>query len=228
MDIYIPYCSENPKTRLSPVLDHRERQTLARRMLEDVIETVRQAGHSPTVLARGAVEIDTPVFVSPKPLSGAVNEVLETHRKPLSEEPDSAIGVVMADLPLVTSDTLDSLCGSSADVTVAPGRRGGTNAVVTRSPAFSVDYHGASFVDHRRIAREKGLSFDTVDSFRLATDIDEPTDLLELYVHGDGRSRAFLDRRFRLANTDNDVSLVRDGDARTDAGSAVPGATDTS
>lgn len=227
MDIYIPYRSENPKTRLSPVLDHRERETLSRRMLEDVVESIRQAGHSPTVLARGTIEIDTPVFVSPKPLSGAVNEVLDTHSETFSEESDSAIGVVMADLPLATPDTLDSLFASSADVTVAPGRRGGTNAFVTRSSAFSVDYHGTSFVDHRRIAGENDLSFDTVDSFRLSTDIDEPADLLELYVHGDSRSRAFLDRRFRLANTDNDVSLVRDGDARADAGRAVSGGTDT-
>ena len=68
----------------------------------------------------------------------------------------------------------------------------GTNAMVIREPAFRVDYHGASYLDHRAAAADCGATVKTVDSRRLATDIDEPDDLAEILIHGDGAARAWL------------------------------------
>jgi 2-phospho-L-lactate guanylyltransferase len=94
-------------------------------------------------------------------------------------------------------------------VVLAPGLGGGTNALVARDPAFEVDYHGASVRDHRRIARKAGLSTATVDSFRLAVDIDEPADLAEVLLHGDGAATAWLRNRGRVETTDGRVRFVR-------------------
>ena len=50
-----------------------------------------------------------------------------------------------------------------------------------------------SFSKHMKIAADAGLSVDVIDSFRLHTDIDEPDDLVELLIHGTGKSRALLE-----------------------------------
>jgi len=81
-----------------------------------------------------------------------------------------------------------------------------------------VDYHGASYLDHREIARDVGASLETVDSFRLATDIDEPTDLVEVLVHGLETNRAPARLRafgFELDDRDGRVDIVRDESVTT-------------
>jgi 2-phospho-L-lactate guanylyltransferase len=129
----------------------------------------------------------------------------------LAEEAESPVGVVMADLPLATPDALARLFESDGDVVVAPGRGGGTNALVVRDPAFRVNYHGASYRDHRRIAADAGLSVAVVDSMRLATDVDEPADLAEVLLHGEGAARAWLtDAGFELAVADGRVGVTRE------------------
>jgi len=75
---------------------------------------------------------------------------------------------------------------------VAPGLGGGTNALVVRDPGFRVDYHGVSVRDHRQGARTSDTSLATVDSFRLAMDIDEPNDLVEVLLHADGAAADWL------------------------------------
>ena len=57
---------------------------------------------------------------------------------------------------------------------------------------FHVDYYGASFLKHKKIAEESGLSYEIIDSFRLHTDVDEEDDLVELLIHGTGQAGRFL------------------------------------
>jgi 2-phospho-L-lactate guanylyltransferase len=116
----------------------------------------------------------------------------------------------MADLALATPAALDSLFAPDADVVLAPGRGGGTNALVVRHPAFRVDYHGASIRDHRAIAADVGAETATVDSFRLATDVDEPADLVEVLLHTDGRAAAWLrDAGFSVVANDGRTTVTR-------------------
>jgi len=64
------------------------------------------------------------------------------------------------------------LVSTNADIVIAPGRMGGTNAIFIRDPAsFHVDYYGASFLKHLKIA--SGLHTEVFDSFNISTDIDE-------------------------------------------------------
>jgi 2-phospho-L-lactate guanylyltransferase len=205
MRVVVPFAAERPKTRLAAVLDPEERRTFARAMLADVLATVRAAGHDPELLATGHVGVDAPVTVDDRPLTEAVNGLLAAT--------DDPVAIVMADLGLATPPSIRRLCETAGDVVVAPGRGGGTNALVVRHPGFRVDYHGVSYLDHRRTAREVGAEVSVVDSMRLATDVDEPADLAELLIHGEGRAREWL----REAGFDLDVSEGRVSVERVDA-----------
>jgi 2-phospho-L-lactate guanylyltransferase len=107
--------------------------------------------------------------------------------------------------------SLARLFEPDADLVLAPGRAAGTNAFVCRHPAFRVDYHGTSFADHQAIARDIGAEVVVVDSHRLATDVDERGDLVEVLVHGEGtRTAAWLrERGIELAVEDGRVGVRR-------------------
>lgn len=213
MRVVVPYTDRDPKSRLAPVLSAAERRAFARAMLGDVVDAVREVGHDPELLvpapvddAAAAVDVgDVPTTVDDRALTPAVDAVLDRIGDEASE-----VAVVMADLPLATPTALRRLFAAGGDVAVAPGRGGGTNALVVRDPAFSVDYHGASYPDHREAAEAAGLSVGVVDSMRLATDIDEPEDLAEVLLHGDGRAREWLaDAGFDLAVSEGRVGVRR-------------------
>ncbi len=203
MRLVVPFDAGTPKTRLAPLFDAEERAAFARVMLADVLETLAAAGHEPTVLATGPVDCAAPVEVDDRPLTPAVNAVLAAA--------EGAIGVVMADLPLVTAEALDRLLEPEADLVIAPGRAAGTNAFLCRHPEFRVDYHGTSFVDHLNIAERVGAGVTVVDSHRLATDIDERGDLVEVLVHGEGTmSHSWLvEQRIELTVEEGQVGVRR-------------------
>ena len=212
MRTLVPFAAVNPKTRLDSVLTGDERAAFARAMLRSVCATLQQAGSEPTVLstaalAATALPADTSVVVDDRPLTTAVNDELTT---------DTPTLIMMADLPLATPESIRRLiaasddAGTDADIAIAPGLGGGTNALVVRAPAFRVDYHGASYLDHRAAAADLGATVETVDSRRLATDIDEPSDLAEVLIHGDGPAREWLiDAGFDLDRSDGRVGVRR-------------------
>ncbi|MEF8842252.1 MAG: 2-phospho-L-lactate guanylyltransferase [Haloarculaceae archaeon] len=202
MDTIVPFDATTPKTRLAPVLDAEERRTFARAMLEDVLGTLAPTPADPLVLATAPVDCTAAVEVDDRPLTGAVNDHLRHGSGPTA--------VVMADLALATPASVERLFVPGAGVTLVPGRGGGTNALVARDPAFRVDYHGASFRDHRRTAESVDASVATVDSFRLSTDVDEPADLVEVLLHApDGAAGAWLaDRGFEVAVEGDDERVV--------------------
>ena len=203
MRVVVPFATETPKTRLADVLDADERDAFAGAMLADVLDSIRAAEEEPEVLATAPIDVDAPVAVDDRPLTPAVNAVLEA-----SDEP---VAVVVADLAIVTREALCRLFGADDDVAIAPGRAGGTNALVVRHPEFRVDYHGASYLDHRRIARAVDASVAVVDSHRLATDVDTREDLVEVLLHGEGRARRWLeDAGFELSVEGGRVGVRRE------------------
>ncbi len=186
MRVLVPFDARQPKTRLSPVLSESERHAFAERLLADVLAALAETSQEPTVLATAPVEVPVPVEVDERPLTRAVNAALS--------EADNPVAVVMADLGLVSPAELERLfdAGRAADVAIAPGIGGGTNALVVDHSDFRVDYHGVSYRDHRERARELGATIETVDSYRLSVDIDDPVDLPELLLHGEGAATAWL------------------------------------
>ncbi|GAB7009308.1 2-phospho-L-lactate guanylyltransferase [Halorubrum trueperi] len=210
MEVLVPFSTDRPKSRLSAVLTPAERSAFARAMLRDVLDAIEAAGGEPRVLASGEVadesagsdddDLGVPVIVDDRPLTAAVNAALDARLgdaggKASDVNDPNPVAVVMADLALATPDALtelfDAVDGAdesdeAAAVAIAPGRGGGTNALVVDHPEFRVDYHGASYLDHRRIAAELGARVRVVDSHRLASDVDEPDDLAELLIHAGG------------------------------------------
>ncbi|RRJ33473.1 2-phospho-L-lactate guanylyltransferase [Halocatena pleomorpha] len=193
--VLVPYRVAEPKTRLAPVLDANERRELSRHMLDDVLSAVRAAGYDPTVLSTAPLS-EKECLVDDRPLTTAVNAHLR---------PETA--VVMADLALTTPAVISRLLETPGDVVVAPGRGGGTNALVARHPDFRVDYHGASYRDHLDRCETIGASVRTIDSYRLGTDIDEPVDLPELLIHGTGTAADWVDDRFTVC-TDTETGRI--------------------
>lgn len=182
MEVLVPFAVREPKTRLGDIFTAAERREFAKLMLEDVCAAIDRAGSSPTVLSTKPMDSSWPVLVDNRPLTEAVNARLEP-----------PIAVVMSDLALLTPAVLSRLVATDGEIVIAPGLRGGTNAIVVRHPDFYTDYHGASVADHRQIAEEVGSAATTVDSFRLAVDIDEPDDLAEVLLHGTGQAAEWLE-----------------------------------
>ena len=219
MEVIVPFSTDRPKSRLSDVLSPEERREFARAMLDDVLDAVAAAGGEPTVLATSPVDIGSPIAVDDRPLTEAVNAALDARLGAGAESdadvdaPPDPVAVVMADLALATPAAVERLfaAGRDADVAVAPGRGGGTNAFVASHQEFRVDYHGASYLDHREIAAEIGADLTAVDSHRLATDVDEPADLAEVLIHGEGRAAAWLrEAGFALDASEGRVAVVRE------------------
>lgn len=184
MDIFVPFDPRDPNTRLSSVLSADQRRAFADAMLTDVLDAIDAASHEPTVLSTADLDRSDSVVVDDRPLTEAVNAVLDSTPPP--------VAVVMADLPLVRPETIDRLLGADGEVVLAPGLGGGTNAFCSRHPDFRADYHDGSFRKHRRQAKASGLTVQTVDSFRLAVDIDEREDLAEVLLHGAGEAAGWL------------------------------------
>ena len=206
MRILVPFEAARPKTRLGGVLDADERDAFARAMLQDVLVACLDAGHDPEVVATAAVSVDepVPVTVDDRPLSDAVNAQLAATSDPLA--------VVVADLALLTPAAVDRLvdAGADADVAIAPGRGGGTNGLVVSHSDFRVDFHGVSFRDHLDAAAALGADVRVVDSMRLSTDVDEPADLVEVLLHGDGEAAAWLrESGFELGAGEGRVGIER-------------------
>lgn len=207
MRVVVPVSGSDPKTRLASVLTPDERRDFTDAMLADVLDALTGAGLEPEVVATAPVDCDAPVTVDERGLDALVDDLLAS----TVGEAGEALAIVMADLPLATAESVDRLVSVDGDVVLAPGLGGGTNAFVCRHPDFGVDYHGASIRDHRRIARDAGLDLAEVDSRRLATDIDEPGDLAEVLLHGDGAASDWLaDAGFGLSLTDGRVTAVRE------------------
>lgn len=224
MDCFVPYDASGPKTRLSTVLDDRERRAFSHAMLRDVVSAIETAGHEATVISTDTfdldvdpnidtnadvdanidsdVDVDAAVTVDKRPLSTAVNGVLESSELPCA--------ILMADLALIRPTEVERLISKSGPVVLAPGLGGGTNALLVRDPTFRVSFHDGSFRKHLRRANEIGGAT-VIDSFRLAVDIDQPDDLAEVLIHGTGEAADWLrEAGFRLDRAQKRSLVVRD------------------
>ncbi|MCL7412806.1 MAG: 2-phospho-L-lactate guanylyltransferase [ANME-2 cluster archaeon] len=198
MRAVIPFKKDNAKSRLSGVLSKNQREEFAMKMLHDVVNALLESDvftdidilHSSiSSIINNNYPSNVNLLVSDKNLNNALNEYLEKASSHTNDE----ILIIMADMPLVTKKQIHQMIGLKGDVIIAPGSRGGTNALLIRRPdEFRVDYYGISFLDHVRISKEAGLDVDIFDSFMVSTDMDEPNDLIELLIHGRGSAVEYI------------------------------------
>ena len=206
MKAVIPYKKCSAKSRLSPVLTREEREEFVELMLNQVIDTLKEAGV-------GTIDILSPsiyglenmtkanVLLDKNDLNEALNGYLEQ-----AEEP---VIIVMADLPLLSSKHIIEIVSTKKDVCIVPGKGGGTNALYIKNPSnYRVRYYGSSFLTHCSIAADSGQNFEIYDSFFAGTDIDEPEDLVELLIHGKGPAKDYINRKFKLDVSRGRVRLI--------------------
>ena len=210
MKIVVPFKRNNAKSRLAGILTPDERDALAMNMLRDVMDALDGFEVdilTSSILSNKDVDFSSCVLLSDSGLNEALNEYLDSH----AGHDNDSVMIVMADLPLIRSKHIREIAGLDADVVIAPGKGGGTNILYIKDPSgFHVDYYGASFLDHLRIARESGASVEVYDSFAVSTDIDEPEDLVELLIHGDGEAARMLNGYgFDVAVRDGRVGINR-------------------
>ncbi|MHC1754904.1 MAG: 2-phospho-L-lactate guanylyltransferase [Methanosarcina sp.] len=206
MRAVIPYKKAGAKSRLSPVLSLKEREEFVELMLNQVIDSLKEAGVekidilSPSVYGlEGVTKVR--VLLDEKDLNEALNRYLEE-----AEEP---VLIVMADLPLLSPDHIKEITSTKKDICIVPGKGGGTNALFIKNPSgYRVRYYGSSFLTHCSIATDTGQDFEIYDSFLAGTDIDEPEDLVELLIHGKGAARDYINRKFKLGVSRGRVGLV--------------------
>ena len=93
--------------------------------------------------------------------------------------------MLSADLPLVTSEDVEALVAAAParGVAIARARDAGTNAVLLRPAGAILTCFGdrGSAAKHSRLAADAGLAAVVVDRPGLATDLDSPEDLAELW-----------------------------------------------
>jgi 2-phospho-L-lactate guanylyltransferase len=212
VNIVVPFRLDGAKSRLSPALDKDERREMALAMLRDVLACIGQFGNL-TVLTRpewdmgedGSMDMirqDIKVMPSNLDLNDALNMVIEREAQ---QGWRRDLLIVMADLALLEKGDIEGILSCPGDVVLCPGRGGGTNMILIRSPRFRTCYQGLSYPKHKDIARKMGLCLSVYESFRAGCDIDQPEDLAEILLHGRGEARALLlEWGFRLSEERKD------------------------
>jgi len=182
------------KTRLSPVLDPRERSALTREMLERVVRaalgTASRArvvviSPDPDALADMG-RIDPSIrLIYQDPEHPGLNPALEQAAAAVRDAGGSAVLILPADLPLISSADIDNLLRRDAPVVIAPDRHGmGTNALMVRLDAFGdpfvFQFGEGSYAKHHDEAARLGVDALTAISLGTSFDLDTPEDLHEL------------------------------------------------
>ncbi len=198
----IPFKKEGAKSRLGGVLSEKEREELAIGMLKDVLVALSASGIGEVeIISTCSEEVITEDLKSllslrdsklkltvredERELNEVLNEVIKEEKEPVL--------IIMADLPLVTPVGINELIEHEEDVVIAPGRKGGTNALFLRRPYdFFVSYYGISCSEHIETAKRMNLSHAVHDSFFTSADIDEVDDLIDLLIHGKGFAVEYL------------------------------------
>jgi 2-phospho-L-lactate/phosphoenolpyruvate guanylyltransferase len=164
---------ELAKGRLAAVLDGAGRRALAQRMLDHVLDTLRQAGLSSVRVASGAGD------------DSDLNRDVTSAARAVEADGATELLLVMADLPYLSADDIVALveAGRRSAVVIAEAKDGGTNALLLRPPTvldFTFATHRPSAGLHAEHARAAGIEPVFVRTPGLARDIDTPADLAQL------------------------------------------------
>jgi len=186
------------KSRLRGTLDAQRRSDLVLAMLDDVLSALRAADITDVRVLAGDHDA----------ASAAAARHLDVVRDPESDDPtmrpdtpaDAARGdgrlrgavdaglkavdagsiriIVAADLPLLRASDIRALLGSTADVTVAPTRSGGTALLrLGRGVVIPARYGPGSAAAHLTAAAGLGLRAESIDLPGARTDVDAAADL---------------------------------------------------
>lgn len=180
---------KNAKQRLSGFLTPQQRETLARTMYEEVLQTLCAAAGLDRVAVATADE-----DVANLARSRGVDVFLEHEQHSHSRSADAAAQRAMElgatsvillpiDVPLVTREEIETLAASAGrGVVVVPSGDGtGTNALVRNPPdAIQACFGPGSFRKHCDQAESRGVPLKIMRPPGILFDIDTPDDIAEL------------------------------------------------
>ena len=196
------------KDRLRPALNRRARRALTGAMLRDVLGCLLDAALfvSVTVVTRDRVlrrtlrRMGVHTVLPPPGVRGLNAELAWSAARPEVAQADRLL-VLPGDVPGVRVSELFRLVLPPLErgVRLVPSPDGGTNALLTVPPAVIPFRFGPeSAARHRRAAEQAGVHLESIPLPSLASDIDQPQDLLV-----GGRSAGSRTRRV--------LSALRDG-----------------
>lgn len=181
------------KSSLGPALTSEQRRQLVLCMLSDILNILRHAPVKSLVVSpdddvlrfaseRGAARLKEPGLG----LNGALKLAI---RHAVAGGADSVL-IVPADLPLLRVADIEkilALASGPRDVVIAPSKANGTNALFLRPPdVIELRFGGESFPLHASESVRAGVRPRVYRSPTVATDIDEPADLLGVRSMGGG------------------------------------------
>jgi 2-phospho-L-lactate guanylyltransferase len=189
---------ERAKSRLGAILSPGERAALSLAMLEDVLDAcLAQAGWDVWVVSHADAALEAAARrgarAVPEHGGSLLAAVGQVERAVAGRA--TALGVVLADLPLVTPGPLRAALarGAGAPVAAVPAESdGGTNVLLRTPPSVIPARFGrSSYPRHRIEAHRAGVTLEEVRSPELGFDLDRPADLARLLEsEGDGRARS--------------------------------------
>ncbi|WP_409200855.1 2-phospho-L-lactate guanylyltransferase [Methanobrevibacter sp. DSM 116169] len=181
---------EHAKTRLSPFLNEKERETLLKAMLKDVTNALKEnvdkiflISADSNVLDYGKeLGIDTLKENDNSNLNKALSQAME-YCKGKSRK----IIITPSDIPLMKNTDLNLLIKNSEkyDIMISPSKGGGTNVLIMEPELIETKFGDFSFLEHIKIANENNLTYQIFDSFYISLDVNTTEDLGEIMVHGE-------------------------------------------
>ena len=189
---------DNGKTRLSPLLDPRERAALIPAMAEDVLDAFANYGRMPVLVITGDSRVERLArrrgfFCLMEEQCESETKAIETATEHALREGAGGALVMPADVPLVdASDVAEVVERAPAQgsllVPAWDGR--GTNAALRRPAGlFPLRFGNDSFLPHRAAAERSALPLVVHHNERIALDVDSPGDLRRLLDFPDTGSR---------------------------------------
>lgn len=198
MQVVIPVKSlARAKARLSSVLEDKERENLARYMLEDVLRALCESVEVTQISIVGSDKqlnaiAETSAFQVVPDTAGNLNGALGEALTLLMAGGTTELLIMHADIPLVTGAAIDNfirqhregLCQKldEAAVSLVPAEAdGGTNALILSPPDVVPLVFGAdSCRRFRESATGRGIDVQFFQSTEVSLDIDTPDDLQSL------------------------------------------------
>jgi 2-phospho-L-lactate guanylyltransferase len=198
------------KSRLSNILAEGERQELVLAMFDDVLVSLRESPFIEKIFLvadkyfNPIVDVQMITEIKNRGYDEAIIEALKDSRVNQAQ----AMLILPADLPLVSTDELDTLIRDqeNGSIRIAGARdQDGTNALVMKPPSLLATSFGVgSFERHKKFAKALSVKIEEVNLPGLSFDVDTEKDLIDfVQTKSDTRTYRFLDESGIIGRLNN-------------------------
>ena len=198
------------KSRLSNILAEGERQELVLAMFDDVLVSLRESPFIEKIFLvadkyfNPIADVQMITEIKNRGYDEAIIEALKDSRVNQAQ----AMLILPADLPLVSTDELDTLIRDqeNGSIRIAGARdQDGTNALVMKPPSLLATSFGVgSFERHKKFAKALSVKIEEVNLPGLSFDVDTEKDLIDfVQTKSDTRTYRFLDESGIIGRLNN-------------------------